>query len=94
MLIILWDSTIKTDLMIPAKRADLGIVNKTTTTKKDHLPDFRLCRLGHWQRTKKVVVNEGGGNTSCNWYILNGPGGLGKGTGSVGNQRTSRDHFS
>ena len=36
--------------------------------------------------------HEGDGNTNYNWHAWNGSQRLGKGTGSVENQRTNRDY--
>ena len=38
------------------------------------------------------MVHEGDGDTNCNWHAWNDPLKLGKGAGSVGYQRTNRDH--
>ena len=49
----------KTDHLISARRADLVVVNKTTTTKKkQNLPNSGLCRLDEPQSENKSKRKE------------------------------------
>ena len=41
---------------------------------------------------KKTMEQEDVGDTSCNWCSRNNLKRIGKGTGKLGNKRTSRDH--
>ena len=38
------------------------------------------------------MKHDGVGDTNCNWCAQNNPKRVGKGTGRLGNQRTSGDH--
>ena len=38
------------------------------------------------------MEHEGDGDTNCNWCTWNNPQRIGKGTGRLGNNRTSGDH--
>ena len=48
--------------------------------------------LGPSQRTKRSMKDESGGDTNCDWGSWNGLQKIRKGTGSVKNRRTNRDH--
>ena len=41
---------------------------------------------------KRTMEHEGDGNTSGNWGALNNPKRIGRGTGRLGNKRTSGNH--
>ena len=93
-----WDFGIPKDHLIPGRRLDRVIINKKKIcrpgeSQSENQREWKEKHLlGPCLRTKNVVEHESDSNTNCNWCTWNGPQRFYKGTGRVGNQRTSWDH--
>ena len=97
---------IKTNHLIPARRADLIIINKKENLPNCGLccsgwPQSKIeskRKEGYvpgpcsGMKNKQTVEHESNDYTNCNWFSWYCQQRMNKGTGGLGNKRTSRDH--
>ena len=98
---LLWDFNIQTDRLISATRPDLIIKKKTFKVVEfavlaDHRVKLKESEkkdkyLDHAKELKKLE-HESDVCTNCNWCSWYSHQRINKGTGGLGNKRTSGDH--
>ena len=103
--ILLKNFEIQTDHLISTRRPDLVIINRKKRTIRimdftvpaDHSVKFKEIEkrdkyLDLARELKKTMEHENDGDTYCNWCTCYSYQKIDKGTGVLGNKRTSGDH--
>ena len=98
---LLWDFDKQTDHLISTRRLDLIIINKKKRTCRivdfAFLADHRVKLKENEKKDKylnlaRELKHESDDYTNCNWCPYYNHKGINKGTGGLGNKRTSGDH--
>ena len=96
---LLGDFELRTHHLILAKRPELVIVYRKRKPAKTNRPQSkierqkeRLVSRPRKRAIKTTMEHENDGDTNCNWRYCFSHRRIGKGTGRLGNGRTSRDH--